>query len=833
MTEILFIEDEPADYHLVVHHLRRQGLQANVVRVDRLDALAERLEDGVWDAILTDYNVPGLRFAETLKVLRERLPDCPVLLVSGSIGEETAVELLREGLWDFVLKDNLIRLVPALERALRDAEMRRARKQADERLRQAAIVFESTQEGVIIADLDARILAVNKAFTDITGYSEDEVRGHKPSIQRSGRHGPEFYQTMWASLMNVGQWQGEIWNRRKNGEVYPTWMTLSTVRDEAGRPTHYVSVFSDISQLKRSEEELARLAHYDPLTHLPNRLLLQSRLEHAIDRAERHGDRVALLFIDLDRFKTVNDSLGHVAGDHLLVEAARRLLERVRDEDTLSRFGGDEFLLILEPVGDPEGAAVVARDLLQALEAPFHPVAGSEAYVSASIGISIYPDDDLSPIPLLRDAETAMYQAKDTGRNRFCFYTADMNANAVAQLELETALRRAIERDEFILHYQPKVNLRSGRIIGAEALLRWRREGDQLESPARFIPLAERTGLIVPIGDRVIDAACRQLRAWREDGLADLHLSVNVSAQQFYSGDLVSVVEQALARHGVPASQLELEVTESMLMVDPERTVTILRELRRIGVLLSLDDFGTGYSSFSYLSRFPINTLKIDQAFVHSIVTEPEAAMIAVSIIELAHRMRLKVIAEGVETEEQFHYLRSRNCDQIQGYYFARPMPEEAFRAMVRDGKSLPPAPLDEAAGERTVLLVDDEPNVISALRRLLVREGFRVITANSGFEGLEKLATHPAQVILSDQRMPSMSGTDFLRRVKELHPDTVRIVLSGYADLDTITSAVNEGAIYKFLHKPWDDELLCEHLHDAFLYHDAVVKPRAARSQA
>ena len=704
-------------------------------------------------------------------------------------------------------------------------------KLAEERTRQAATVFENATESIVITDLGGRTRAVNRAFAETTGYSEAEVLGRSPSLLKSGRHGPEFYQALWESVLTAGQWQGEIWNRRKNGELYPSWMTITTVRDEHGRPTHYVAVSTDISHLKRSEEKLAHLAHYDPLTDLPNRLLLQSRLAHALERAERSRGRAAVLFIDLDHFKMVNDSFGHAVGDGLLLDVARRMRERVRDEDTLGRFGGDEFLLVLEQIRDPEEAAVVARDLLTALESPFRLDGGSEVYVGASIGVSVYPDDSINATNLLRDAGAAMYQAKERGRNRFCFYRADMNVKAVAQLELEAAMRRALERGEFVLHYQPKADLRTGLVHGAEALIRWQ-SGSRLLSPADFIPLAEKTGLIVPIGNWVIDTACRQLRVWHEDGLREMRVAVNVSSRQFHSGDLAAIVARALACHDVPASCLELELTESMLMEDPEQTVAILEDLKRIGVKLALDDFGTGYSSFAYLSRFPIDALKIDRSFVRDIVTEPQSAMIAVSIIDLAHRLRLKVVAEGVETESQLGYLRMRDCDEMQGYYFARPMPTEDFEALLREGRSLPSTQAAESPEDRTLLVVDDEPSILAALRRVLRREGYRILTAESGAGGLELLATNRVQVILSDQRMPEMTGTEFLSRVKELHPDTVRMVLTGYTDLDSVTKAVNGGAIYKFLSKPWDDGELREHIRDAFGHYEKVIRPRAAQSE-
>lgn len=825
MIDILHIEDSPADSMLVARHLQRQGMETNVVRVDSPADLERALGEGRWDAILADYNVPGLVFRETLARVGSRLPDCPLILVSGSVGEETAVELLKDGLWDFVLKDNLTRLCPALERGFRDSAQRRAQRAAEEKLRQAATVFESTQEGVSITDLDNRIVAVNKAFTEITGYTEAEALGQHADIHRSGRHTSEFYQSMTASLTEIGQWRGEVWNRRKNGEVYPAWLAISVVRDDSGTPTHYVSVFSDISRIKRSEEQLTHLAHYDPLTNLPNRLLLLSRLDHAVSRAERHGKKAGVLFVDLDRFKNINDSLGHVVGDQLLVGVAERLKQRIRHEDTLGRLGGDEFLVLLEPIGSPDEAAMVARDLLAALQRPFDLAEGNEAFAAASIGISVYPDDGTTTTVLIRNAETAMYKAKEVGRSQFCYYTADMNAEAVAQLEVEAALRRAIERDEFVLYYQPKVNLRTGTIIGAEGLIRWQRGGREPEPPGTFIALAEKTGLIVPIGTWVIDAACRQLKDWRDAGWGDLRLAINVSGRQFNSVDLPEIVARSLERYGVPPELLELEVTESMLMEDPEKTVVALRNLKDIGVKLSLDDFGTGYSSFAYLSRFPIDSLKIDQSFVRNVVSEPEAAMIADSIIELAHRMGLKVVAEGVETDAQLGYLQLRNCDEAQGYLLSRPIPEAAFRALVADGsKALIERTARDQIGvpvkrQRTILLVDDERNVLSSLHRLLRPDGYRILTAGGGEEGLDVLATHEVDVILSDQRMPGMTGVEFLRRVKSIHPRTVRMVLSGYTELQSITDAINEGAIYKFLTKPWDDSLLRANVEEAFRY--------------
>ncbi len=710
-----------------------------------------------------------------------------------------------------------------------------ARKRAEERLHLASLVFENTRDSLMITDPDGHILNVNRAFCEITGYSEEEVRGQRPNLLRSGRHDAAFYQVMWSEIRTAGIWQGEIWNRRKNGETYPEWLTINCVRDSWGAISHYVGVSTDLSQIKRSEAQLDHLAHHDPLTDLPNRAMLQTRLAHALERARRTGKRIGVLHIDLDHFKHVNDSLGPASGDALLQAVVQRLHGRVRKEDILGRLGGDDFLLMLEAIAESGEIAEVARDLLDLLAPPFAcrdaMNLAHDVFLGASIGISVFPDDGDSVIELLRDAEVAMYRSKERGRNRFCFYTADMNADALVMLELEADLRRALERNELELHYQPKVDLHSGHIIGAEALLRWHRnrQGDglgKMTAPGQFIPLAEKTGLIVPIGAWVIDTACAQLRAWLDQGLSDVRLAVNVSGCQLRIADFDTQLAATLARHGVPAQHLELELTESILMQDPDAAAALLKRLKAIGVKLSLDDFGTGYSSLAYLSRFPIDVLKIDQSFVRDIVTDPDAAGIVSAVIGLAQRMDLRTIAEGVETEAQLGYLRKLGCEVMQGYYFSRPVPEAEFTAMLRDGKCLPALAV-VVQQERTLLLVDDEAGILAALRRMLRNEGYRVLTAASAREGLEILARNEVQVILSDQRMPEMTGTEFLGRVKQLHPDTVRIVLSGYAELESIIEAVNQGAIYKFLIKPWDDDLLRGHIRDAFRYHDAVLKPR------
>ena len=557
------------------------------------------------------------------------------------------------------------------------------RVRADTRLRQAATVFESTREGVIITDLEGRILDVNRAFTEISGYSEPEVLGRNPSLLRSNRQDQSFYQSMWHSLKTVGHWQGEIWNRRKNGELYPQILTINTVADSQGRPSHYVGVMTDISQLKQSEARLEHLVHYDPLTNLPNRRLVQSRLQHALEHADRRGGRVAVLFVDLDRFKNINDSLGHPAGDALLESLAQRLSQRVREDDTLARLGGDEFLVLLENLQRPEDAASVAQTLLSLLQEPFYLPSGHELYVGASIGISLYPDDGRTVTDLIQHADVAMYQSKEEGRNTYRFYTPTLTLVAKERLGLEARLHRALANEEFVLHYQAQVDMRNGQLVGCEALVRWHSATEGLVAPDRFIPLAEETGLIVPLGEWVLRQACAQSQSWRASGLADLTIAVNLSGRQLRALDLVERVTRVLQETGLPAERLKLELTESMIMDQREQALERLRALKALGVRLSIDDFGTGYSSLAYLKRLPIDELKIDRDFVRDIPEDSSDMEIAATIIAMARNLRLNVIAEGVETQEQCDFLTRQGCMAGQGYLFGRPLPAEDFGPML------------------------------------------------------------------------------------------------------------------------------------------------------
>ncbi|AUB82545.1 putative bifunctional diguanylate cyclase/phosphodiesterase [Candidatus Thiodictyon syntrophicum] len=550
-------------------------------------------------------------------------------------------------------------------------------------LRVRDVVFDNAQEGVMITDAGGRIQAVNRAFTDITGYPDQEIIGQPFDQLGSERQTPAFYRSSWEAMIATGTWRGEVWNRRYNGELYPVWLTLSAVRDAAGRLTQCVGVFTDIAQIKDYQTQLEFLAHHDSLTGLSNRLLLCARLEHALQIAARQSALVAVLFIDLDRFKRINDSLGHALGDALLRSAAERFQTAIRAEDTLARLGGDEFVVLAEHLDSWEEAAVFAHRLITTLDAPIA-LGTHELQLSASIGVSVYPRDGQAVDTLLQNADTAMYRAKEKGRHNYQFYSDDLTAVAVERMTLEVQLRKAIEQGQLLLHYQPQIDLRTGRIAGVEALARWRHPEQGMIPPARFIPVAEDTGLIDEVGAWVLQVACRQGRAWLDAGYAIDRIAVNVSGLQLQRGDLPAQVDRALAETGLPAGCLELEITETALMqVDPE-IVQLLNTLRRRGVMISIDDFGTGYSSLARLQGLPADKLKIDQSFVQYLPDDENGAAIARSIIALGATMRFAVLAEGVETEAQRDFLLAAGCDQAQGYWFGRPMPAEELTRLLQ-----------------------------------------------------------------------------------------------------------------------------------------------------
>jgi diguanylate cyclase (GGDEF)-like protein/PAS domain S-box-containing protein len=553
-----------------------------------------------------------------------------------------------------------------------------------EHLRLSASVFEHSVEGIIITDPSGDIIDANQAFGELHGYARQEVIGQNPRLLKSGRHDPEFFLSMWHSVTETGHWRGEIWNRRKDGSVFPLWLTINDIRNSEGELTHYIGTFSDISLIKQSQEQLDFLAHHDPLTELPNRLLLLERLTHAISRAKREKVSLAVLFLDLDRFKQINDSQGHPQGDLLLQQVATRLKLEIRSDDTLARLGGDEFVLLLEGLNRSEAAGLTAQKLITSFSAPFD-LDGQEVSTSASLGIALYPQDGTEPTLLLRNADAAMYRAKELGRNNYQFYTAELTQNAIERVSMENSLRYATERNELYLLYQPQVNLSSGEIIGVECLLRWQSPEFGLVSPMKFIPLAEETGLIHQIGRWVLNKACQQAKQWLDEGLAIGHIAVNISGSQIQRGKLVEEVSQILKESELPPELLELEVTEGFIIEDPDSAIKQLTAIREMGVALSVDDFGTGYSSLSYLKRLPIQKLKIDQSFVRDIPDDADDMAITDAVIAMGHTLGLAVIAEGVETEVQANFLTEHGCTQAQGYLFSKPITAAKLEELVKN----------------------------------------------------------------------------------------------------------------------------------------------------
>lgn len=555
------------------------------------------------------------------------------------------------------------------------------RKHSEANIRIAATAFES-QEGMFITDAKGIILRVNKAFTEITGYPPEECIGKAPGILRSGRHDVAFYSKMRQSIDETGSWQGEIWNRRKNGEIFPEWLTITSVKDSEGWVTHHVSTLTDITQRKASENEIKHLAFYDPLTQLPNRRLLLDRLQHSLAASPRLGKCGALMFIDLDNFKTLNDTLGHDKGDLLLQAVAKRLTECVREDDTVARLGGDEFVIMLEGLNAQlEEAAnqtdVIGEKVLAALNRPYD-LAGLEYHNTPSIGITMFSDHQTSIEDLLKRADLAMYQAKSAGRNTLRFFDPEMQQSISAQAALESELRDAVRLEQLCLHYQAQVNV-DGRLIGAEALVRWQHPKRGMIAPGDFIPLAEKTGLILPLGNWVLETACRQLASWATDpARAELGLAVNISAVQYHQNDFVTQVLGIIEKTGANPKRLKLELTESLMLDNIEDIIDKMSQLKSVGIGFSLDDFGTGYSSLSYLKRLPIEQLKIDRSFVRDLLTDPNDKAIIRTIVALAQSMDLTVIAEGVETQPQRDQLAELGCTQYQGYLFGRPgKPEE------------------------------------------------------------------------------------------------------------------------------------------------------------
>ncbi|WP_297744349.1 EAL domain-containing protein [Nitrosomonas sp.] len=805
LLRFLFIEDLEDDALLVVDFLRSGGLQFDWQRVATEQEVSLKLQES-WDIVFSDYTMPGFSGIRALEIVRKHDPDLPFIFISGTIGEEIAVEALKQGAQDYVMKGNMGRLLPAIDRELREAQSRRERRQTDQLLRKLSLVVTQTTDSVFVTDREGHIEYVNPAFELLTGYSIDEAKGKTPAILCSGQHDRNVYCQLWDTIVSGNIYKGTLVNRRKNGEFFHQEQEITPLKDERGHITHYVAtgrdisnrvniererarlaaileatpdlvaifepsgvfrylngagrlllgismkeditqhrmqtlfrediaqqmmdeiiksasqdgiwsgetvlqiaagrelpvsqvvlahknnsheihflstIARDISERKRFEAELQYQATHDRLTNLPNRFFLLDRFATALEHARRHRHHVAVLFLDMDHFKRINDTLGHAAGDSLLQQVAQRLQSCMRANDTVARHGGDEFTIVVGDLDDPENILGVLRKLRKAIELPVI-VNSQEIYVTFSTGIALYPHDGTGIDDLLSHADIAMYQAKSAGPNQYRFYAPNMNVRGHELLALEADLRRAMEQEEFVLHYQPQIDLRDNRIIGAEGLIRWQHPTRGLVSPADFIPLLEKSGMIVPVGEWVMHEACRMHRKWRKLGFNDLRVSINVSAAQFGDVDLLAKVQRVLKEEHMPHQALEFEITENILMRDPVSAAELLEAIHALGVRIAIDDFGTGYSSLAYLKRFPLDALKIDQTFVRDITSDTSDAAIVEASVSLAHKLDLEVVAEGVETEQQLAFLCAQGCDLVQGYYFGRPVTIAEFTRLLQ-----------------------------------------------------------------------------------------------------------------------------------------------------
>lgn len=669
------------------------GHGVRLMRERRADAMLVHYQDDEY-GILTERDVVRLLARRALNVTVGEVASRPLLCVGDDCSLYRARSMLVEnrvrhigvrdpqgalrGLISF--SDILFGMERIYVQELRQALSERddALRLSRHNLRLAEKVIESSLDGIMITNAQGVIESVNPAFSRLTGYSPEEVLGKTPAVLASGRHDPDFYAHMWQQIDELGHWQGEVWNRRKNGEIYPELLTIASIRDDTGTLTHYAALFSDITELKENEEQIRNLAYYDPLTQLPNRRLFADRLGMAMAHAHRSHGALAVMFVDLDRFKRINDSLGHAVGDQLLQTVAQRLIVAVREDDTVARMGGDEFIVLLSEVDGLEPIAQVARRVIESMTKPMT-IQGREMVVTCSLGISVYPEDGSTPEELIQNADTAMYRAKDAGRNSYQLYSPQMNARSLEHLSMEVCLRKALEVGDLQVYLQPLVRADDELVVGAEALLRWQHERMGWVSPADFIPLAEETGLIVAIGEFVLEQACAQLAQWQRQGRRRISISVNISARHFHSRDFLSGMQALIARHGISPQNLVLELTESMLVDDAMENIRAMNALREMGIRLAIDDFGTGYSSLSYLRRFPIHSLKVDRSFIRGIAQDNDDAAIVKAVIQLAHSLGLSVVAEGVEDAEQLARLREFGCELIQGFYYGPAISMTAF----------------------------------------------------------------------------------------------------------------------------------------------------------
>jgi diguanylate cyclase (GGDEF)-like protein/PAS domain S-box-containing protein len=705
----------------------------------------------------------------------------------------------------------------AQELILHDVTEQRANERQLVMLRRAV---ESASDGITVVDVgrpDQPIIYVNPAYERITGYRASEVVGRNCRFLQGEDREQLAIGDVRRGMAEQRSCVAVLRNYRKDGSMFWNRLTLSPVRNHEGEVTHWIGVQTDITEQKYLEAERSYLATHDAVTGLPRYAAgSEARLEVLLKHAREHSARLILLFVDLDGFNSVNDTMGFATGDAALRQVADRLREAAGVGAEVMRYAGDEFLVAIEDADVNADLLRLATSYCERIAEPMPISSTATLYLTASVGASAFPDCGHTVLELIRQADIATNRAKRGGRNGAFVFGNELRETLGDRMALGGRMRDALTRGEFLLHYQPQVDAQDGTVVGLEALVRWDSPEFGLLPPRRFIPVAEDSGMILQLGAWVLRTACRQMRQWMDAGLTGFIVSVNVSAAQMQRPTFVEDVRKIIEETGIVAGMLELELTESVLMDNAERAVGLMHELKKLGVRLALDDFGVGYSSLSYLRRFPLDKLKIDQSFICDITQDGNDAALVRAIIAMGHHLGMRVVAEGVETIAQYGYLKRNHCDEFQGFYFSRPLSASDIPELLRRRYLMPLGPGEDIA-DRTLLVLDDEENIRRSLLRLLRRDGYRILDAGNAAEAFELLATHRVQVILSDQRMPGISGTEFLSQVKEMYPDTVRMVLSGFTDLSSVTEAINRGAIYKFLTKPWDDDALRAQVLEAF----------------
>ncbi|MEX8519733.1 MAG: EAL domain-containing protein [Leptothrix sp. (in: b-proteobacteria)] len=824
---LLVVDDIPDNIHELLEALKDDYR----IMVAKSGAKALELIAGPTppDLVLLDIVMPGMDGYEVCRRIKA-LPmgnRIPVIFVTVIDATQDKVRGFRTGAADYITKPFDIDEVRARVRT--HLELARLRRSLEDLVAQRTALLEQSEEKYrILADYspnweywlapDGSFLYVSPACLAVSGHAPADFFGDAGLMHRI-IHPDDLH--LWPSheqAITAADAEPLIFRiQARDGSERWIEHVSKPVFDEAGRFLGRRGSNRDITDRRRTEQKLDFFAHRDPLTGLPNRTLFSELLSHAIQQAEHAQTEFGLLFLDLDNFKTINESLGHSMGDQLLIEVGKRLRTVLPEVDAMARIGGDEFNIIVERNSSLPGIDLVGQRLIDALAEPFQ-LDGHSIYSGASIGIALYPADGRDAETLQSNADAALHQAKVQGRGILRFSSPEMTHRAKYRLTLEADLRRAIDRQELRLHYQPQIDLISGRIVGLEALVRWQHPQRGMIPPYDFIPLAEESGLVVRLGDWVLRTACHQIKAWSDAGLAPRQTAVNVSTVQLSRGDLIASVQDTLQETGIAPEQLELEITESFVMADRGQSFKSLADLKALGVRLSIDDFGTGYSSLAYLQQIEVHKLKIDLSFVRDMTSNSGNASIVKAIIALGHSLGLEIIAEGVESQGQARYLRALQCDVMQGYLVSRPLPAEEMTRFL--AAFVPPQIALDNTAMSTLLLVDDDPAILASLKRLLQREHYVLLTAASGEDALALLAEHQVGVILTDQRMPGMTGTEFLARARVMHPDTVRMVLSSNTGLDSLTEAINRGEIFRFLTKPWNESDLLETIREAFRHY-------------